>query len=68
MQRTEFDEFVADGYDTLWPHVLDPAILDRAVEFLADLARDGAALELRVGNGRLAIPLVAPGLPVHGIE
>jgi SAM-dependent methyltransferase len=68
MERTEFDTWYADGYDTLFPHVLDPAILDRAVDFLADLARDASALELGVGTGRLAIPLTARGVAVHGIE
>ena len=38
------------------------------VDFLAELAGDGPALELAVGSGRIAIPLAARGVPVDGIE
>ncbi|GAB7188236.1 class I SAM-dependent methyltransferase [Kitasatospora sp. Ki12] len=39
-----------------------------AVGLLAELAGDGPALELGVGTGRLAIPLAAKGVPVHGLD
>jgi SAM-dependent methyltransferase len=32
------------------------------------LASDGRALELGIGTGRIALPLAARGVPVHGIE
>jgi SAM-dependent methyltransferase len=35
---------------------------------LAELADGGAALELGIGTGRIALPLAARGLPVHGID
>ena len=35
---------------------------------LAELAGDGAALELAIGTGRVALPLAARGVPVSGIE
>ena len=35
---------------------------------LAELAGDGAALELGIGTGRLALPLSRRGVPVHGID
>jgi SAM-dependent methyltransferase len=38
------------------------------VERLCDLAGGGRALELAVGTGRVALPLSARGVPVHGIE
>jgi SAM-dependent methyltransferase len=38
------------------------------VDFLADLAGDGAAVELGIGTGRIALPLSARGVPVHGID
>jgi hypothetical protein len=38
------------------------------VDFLAGLAGDGAALELGVGTGRIALPLHERGVPVHGID
>jgi SAM-dependent methyltransferase len=46
----------------------EPAVLDPAVSFLADLAGDGAALELGIGTGRIALPLSQRGVHVHGIE
>jgi len=50
---------------------VDPTIertlrLHRGV--LAELAGNGAALELAVGTGRVALPLAARGVPVSGIE
>ncbi len=39
-----------------------------AVDFLADLAGDGTALELAIGTGRIALPLAHKGVPVDGIE
>ena len=38
------------------------------VDFLAALAGDGAALELGIGTGRIALPLAGRGVPVHGID
>ena len=35
---------------------------------LAGLARDGRALELAIGTGRVAVPLAARGVRVSGIE
>jgi SAM-dependent methyltransferase len=66
--ESHFDEWIAQHYDTLWPEVLEPDLLDSAVDLLADLADGGAALEFGVGTGRLAIPLNQRGVRVHGIE
>jgi SAM-dependent methyltransferase len=41
---------------------------DGQVEFLASLAGDGAALELGIGTGRVALPLAATGVKVSGID
>lgn len=38
------------------------------VAFLSDLAGGGAALELAIGTGRIALPLAANGIRVDGIE
>ncbi len=38
------------------------------MDFLEELARDGAALEFGVGTGRVALPLSGRGVPVHGID
>ena len=48
--------------------MFDPAVVEPTVDFLADLAAGGRALELGVGTGRIAIPLAARGVEVHGID
>ena len=48
--------------------MFDPAVVDPAVSFLADLAGDGRRLELGIGTGRIALPLSRRGVRVHGIE
>jgi SAM-dependent methyltransferase len=63
-----FDEHIASGYETLWPELFEPRVVDPAVNFLADLTGAGAALELGIGTGRLALPLSQRGVRVHGIE
>jgi len=45
-----------------------PEVLVPTVDLLAELTDGGAALELAIGTGRVAIPLAARGVPVSGIE
>ncbi len=68
MPVNSFEEWIASRYATLWANLFDPAVLDPAVDFLADLAGTGAALELGIGTGRVALPLRRRGVRVHGIE
>jgi SAM-dependent methyltransferase len=63
-----FDEPVAARYDESSAAMFDPAVVEPAVDFLAALAGDGAALELGIGTGRIALPLSARGVRVHGID
>ena len=56
----------ADVYDENLP--MSEAETAAAVDALAELARGGRVLELGVGTGRIAVPLAARGLDVHGIE
>jgi len=63
-----FGEHVASRYDEWDAAAFAPAVVDPIVDFLAGLAGDGAALELGIGTGRIALPLAARGVPVHGIE
>jgi SAM-dependent methyltransferase len=65
---TPFDDWVAQRYERLWPELFDPAAVDPAVDFLADLAEAGSALELGIGTGRIALPLSRRGVAVHGID
>jgi SAM-dependent methyltransferase len=63
-----FDEAVAARYDDPDDEMFDPALVDATVDFLAELAGGGRALELGIGTGRIAVPLAQRGVPVHGIE
>jgi SAM-dependent methyltransferase len=63
-----FDERVAARYDESAADMFDPAVVEPVVDVLAELAGDGRALELGIGTGRIALPLAARGVPVHGIE
>jgi methyltransferase family protein len=62
-----FGEGVAARYDE-WDASADPAVVGPIVDFLAELAGDGGALELGIGTGRIALPLAARGVRVHGID
>jgi SAM-dependent methyltransferase len=62
-----FGEEVAARYDDE-VEGFDPEVLDPTVDFLAELARGGAVLELGIGTGRVAVPLAQRGLRVHGID
>jgi SAM-dependent methyltransferase len=68
MPENHFGEQVAAGYDESSADMFDPSVLDPTVDFLAELAGDGAALELGIGTGRVALPLSQRGVPVHGID
>ena len=68
MPENHFDEPVAAGYDAGSAEMFDPAVVGPTVDFLAGLVGDGAALELGVGTGRVALPLSARGIRVHGID
>jgi SAM-dependent methyltransferase len=63
-----WDAETAREYDASSAFMFDPAVLDPAVSFLADLAGTGPVLELAVGTGRVAVPLRERGLAVSGIE
>ena len=53
----------ADIYDERLPDYDEDAI-----EMLVGLAGGGRALELGIGTGRIALPLAARGVEVHGID
>jgi SAM-dependent methyltransferase len=63
-----FGESVAATYDDASDPMFSPAVVDPVVDLLAQLAGDGRALELGIGTGRIALPLAARGVPVHGLE
>ncbi len=61
------DEVAAD-YDASSPEMFDETVLTPTVDFLAELARDGRALEFAIGTGRVGLPLSARGVDVAAIE
>lgn len=64
MDPATFGDAIAEIYDELFGEVA-PA----AIETLARLAGpEGRVLELGIGTGRLALPLAARGVEVHGID
>jgi SAM-dependent methyltransferase len=68
MPEDHFGEHVAARFDERYAHKAEPAVVDPIVDFLAARAGDGAALELGVGTGRIALPLAERGVRVHGID
>jgi SAM-dependent methyltransferase len=68
MPTNYFGERVAERYDKTSADMFDPATVDPVVDFLAELASDGSALELGIGTGRIALPLAQRGIRVHGID
>jgi SAM-dependent methyltransferase len=68
MPEDHFGEAVAARYDQSSGEHFDPAVIETTVDFLAGLAGDGAALELGIGTGRIALPLAERGVRVHGID
>jgi len=60
-----YGDRAAARYDELFTH---PPASAACIDFLAGLAGDGPALELGVGTGRVALPLAARGVAVHGVD
>ncbi|HTE21282.1 MAG TPA: class I SAM-dependent methyltransferase [Armatimonadota bacterium] len=60
---TTYGERIAGVYDD-WYLGCD----DAAIDLLAGLAGGGPVLELGIGTGRLALPLVERGVAMHGID
>jgi SAM-dependent methyltransferase len=58
-----YGERIAERYDFLYPEADEGS-----TDFLAQLASGGRVLELAIGSGRMALPLVELGLEVHGID
>jgi SAM-dependent methyltransferase len=64
-RQETYGDRIADTYDHLTATLPDP---DDCVDRLAELAGPGPALELGIGTGRIALPLAARGVEVHGID
>ena len=68
MAEDHFGEWVAARYDESSPEMFAPEAVEPVVDLLAELAGDGAALELGIGTGRIALPLTERGVHVYGID
>jgi SAM-dependent methyltransferase len=60
-----YGQRIAGIYDELYGELFDD---EAAVARLAGLAREGRALELAIGTGRIAVPLKQRGVDVTGID
>lgn len=63
-----WDADAASRYDNPASPMFSPEVINATVDFLADLADHGSALEFAIGTGRVAIPLAERGVSVSGIE
>ncbi|MYW68372.1 methyltransferase domain-containing protein [Streptomyces sp. SID8379] len=63
-----FPESIAADYDRSAARMFTPEALDPTLDLLAELAGKGPALEFGIGTGRVALPLRARGVDVHGID
>jgi SAM-dependent methyltransferase len=63
-----FGQEIAARYDETSAEMFAPAVVEPAVDFLAELAGTGSALELGIGTGRIALPLTERGVRVQGID
>jgi SAM-dependent methyltransferase len=58
----------AATYDDSEGFMFEADTIARTVDFLAELAGGGRALELAIGTGRVGLPLAQRGVEVHGID
>ena len=65
LEPSAYGEAMADVYDDWYAEVSD---VEGTVARIAELAAGGPVLELGIGTGRLALPLAAAGVEVHGID
>lgn len=63
-----FNERVAAIYDEDVEDSFSPEKIAPVVDFLAEIAGNGSALEFGIGTGRIALPLSMKGVEVHGID
>ncbi len=61
--KSTYGDMWAEHYDDLFPPPQEDVL-----DFVESRAGGGPILELAIGSGRMAIPILARGLQVHGIE
>ena len=68
MPTDYFGERVAARFDERYGYLAAAEVVDPIISFLAEFAKNGTALELGIGTGRIALPLAQRGVRVHGID
>jgi len=68
MRANYFGEEVAARYDERYAPLAAVDVVDPIVDYLAEIAGDGPALEFGIGTGRVALPLTSRGFDVRGID
>jgi SAM-dependent methyltransferase len=58
-----YGDRIFEAYDQMYPN-FDP----ECIKVLSELAEPGPALELGIGTGRIALPLMETGIEVHGVD
>ena len=65
LEPAAYGDAIADVYDDWYADVSD---VEGTVAAVVDLAAGGPVLELGIGTGRIALPLAAAGVEVHGVD
>jgi hypothetical protein len=65
-EASTYGDRIADIYDSI--HTSEVLNTSETVDFLVRRAGSGPVLELAIGTGRVALPLVQRGIEVHGID
>lgn len=68
MANDIFGAEIAAAYDADIATMFEPEAVEPVLDVLVELAGQGVALEFASGTGRIALPLAARGVRVHGIE
>jgi SAM-dependent methyltransferase len=61
----EYGDRIGEIYDDMYP---GDGSAELAAECLDELAGGGSVLELGIGTGRIALPLIQRGVDVHGVD
>ena len=67
-RESTYGDRIAEVYDEIHGSLSSPEQVDPMVDVLEELAAGHRALELGIGTGRIALPLAARGIDVHGID
>lgn len=68
MASIVWDAEIARVHNEVYRSKFEPSVLGPILDLLTELARGGPALEFAVGTGRVALPMSALGITVHGLE